>query len=282
MAGNTPKAQQIGTELARTREAAGLSVRALADRLGYAGSTISRWENGERFPKPSYIAQYLAAVGAPAEQIGELVDLAQDPDDTLWLAVTLPDQRRQLAALLETERTATSITTVSPLLVPGMLQTSAYARAIMLNAEVPESEVNTRVSVRVGRRDAITRADAPASLTAFIWEPVLRQSIGNPQVMRDQLQTLLDCAELPNVTLRIIPAACPWNPALEGPWSIRYFADREATVHMENRVSGLFVQQPHEVQKYESAIATIEAVAMTTEQSCKVITDEIEGKETAS
>lgn len=78
---------------------------------------------------------------------------------------------------------ATSIITVSPLLVPGLLQTSAYARAIMVSADVPESGTNTRVSVRVGRRDAITRSDSPASLAAFIWEPVLRQTIGSPDAM---------------------------------------------------------------------------------------------------
>src|SRR5439155_12572755 len=102
------RAAQVGVEFKAAREAAGLTLRELAERLAVGTSTISRWENGQRMPKPGDVRRYLAALGAPEDKISEILELAENPDEfSPWLAVSLPDQRRQLASLLEIERTAT-------------------------------------------------------------------------------------------------------------------------------------------------------------------------------
>lgn len=280
MAGTTPKARALGAELRKARERAGLGLRQLAAQLGTSHATVSRWETGARSPKPEDVAAYLAKVDASAELRAELVDLARDPDGSHWLSVGMPDQHRQLAALLEIERETTKITAVSPLLVPGLLQTGDYARAIMTVGEVPDDEIDMRVAVRLGRRDAIMRKNA-AELRAFIGESVLHQLIGGPSVMADQFRALLKFSEMPNVELRIIPMRTEWHPGLEGPFSLDEFDDRTPVVHLENRVSALFLHEPEEVGAYLRAVDKIAEVAMSQEQSVELIGDAVTRTEKA-
>ncbi|WP_093266670.1 helix-turn-helix domain-containing protein [Saccharopolyspora shandongensis] len=272
MAGTTPKARALGAELRRAREEAGLGLRQLAAQLGTSHATVSRWENGARSPKPEDVAAYLAKVDASAELRAELVELARDPDGSHWLSVGMPDQHRQLAALLEIEREATHITTVSPLLVPGLLQTADYARTIMIAAEVPNDEVDMRVAVRLGRREAIIRKDA-AELRAFIGESVLHQLIGGAAVMAEQLRALLKYSDMENVDLRVIPMSSGWHPGLEGPFSLDRFEDRTPVVQLENRISALFLHEPGEVAAYEHAVDKVAEEAMSSTESSELITE---------
>lgn len=280
MAGTTPKARALGAELRSARIAAGVGVRQLADQLETSHATVSRWETGQRAPKPEDVAAYLAKVGASAEQREQLIELARDPDGPHWLSVGMPEQHRQLAALLEIERTASAITTVSPLLIPGLLQTADYARAIMTTGGVPASEIDTRVAVRLGRREAIERK-SPAQLRAFIGEAVLYQLIGGSEVMTDQLQALVQYGERPNVDVRIIPTRCGWHPGLEGPFSLAEFTDRNSVVHLENRISALFLHEPDEVKAYEEAVDRVSEVAMGSAESSELIAHVINAMETA-
>jgi transcriptional regulator with XRE-family HTH domain len=280
MAGTTPKARALGAELRRAREEAGFGLRQLAAQLGISHATVSRWENGARSPKPEDVAAYLAKVDASAEQRAQLVELARDPDGSHWLSVGMPDQHRQLSALLEIEREATSITTVSPLLVPGLLQTAEYAREIMISAEVPRDEVDMRVAVRIGRREALARKQ-PAELKAFIGESVLHQRIGGAVVMTDQLRALRKCGTMPNVDLRIIPMSSGWHPGLEGPFSLDEFAGRTPVVHLENRISALFLHEPDEVAAYRHAVDKVDEVAMGSSESAELIDDIVGRMETS-
>ena len=281
MAGTTPKARDLGAELRAAREAAGLGLRQLATQLETSHATVSRWENGQRAPKPEEVTAYLAKVGGSAEQREQLAELARNPEGAHWLSVGMPEQHRQLAALLEIERESTRLTTVSPLLIPGLLQTAEYARGIMTAGGVPTSEIDTRVAVRLGRRDAINRKD-PARLRAFIGEAVLNQLIGSPEIMLDQLRELLKCADQANVEIRVIPTRCGWHPGLEGPFDLVEFDDRTSVVHLENRVSGLFLHELDEVKAYESALDRVQEVAMTPEGSVELIADVINRTETTS
>lgn len=280
MAGNTPKMQGLGAEMRRAREDADIGVRALAGKLNVEPSTVSRWEAGRRAPSPKNVARYLAEIGAPAEQITDLVAYAFDPDGSRWLAVGMPEQQRQLAALLEIERTAIAITDVSPLLIPGLLQTADYARAIMTTGGVPEGEIDTRVAVRIGRREAITRRAAPADLLVFVGEAVLNHLIGSPSMIVNQLHFLLELGERPNIELHVLPVRSGWHPGLEGPFSIAEFPDRTPVVHLENRISGLFLHAPAEVKAYEDAVDKVREKAMSPEDSVRLIADIINRTET--
>jgi transcriptional regulator with XRE-family HTH domain len=269
MAGNmaTPKARALGAALREAREERGLSLRKLASELDRDPSLLSRWETGKRAPQAIDVAQILTHLGVNGARYDEIVHMTEGADAAQWLAITLPEQRQQLAALLDFEDTADTITTASPLLIPGLLQESGYVRAIMSAGTVPADEIATRVAVRIGRRDVITRRD-PARLVAFIGESALRQVIGGPTVMADQLTFLLEAASWVNVELRVIPYASGWHPALEGPFTIidpKVNAERATTpvVHIENRRSGLFLHEKEDVDTYRQAVDAVLLAAMS-------------------
>jgi transcriptional regulator with XRE-family HTH domain len=280
MGGTTPKAQAIGAELRRAREDAGISARQLAQMLGKSHTTIGRWEAGDRGIRPTDVSAVLAALGADNELREELVELARDSNGRHWLAADLPEQQRQLAAILEFERDATRIVNVSQLLIPGLLQTSSYARAIIGAGGVPAEEVETRVAVRVGRREAITRRD-PAQMLAVIDESALYRVIGGREVMRDQLRSLQEAAGRPNVDLRVVPMETDWHPALEGPFAMIEFPNRTPVVHIENRRSGQFFHEPDDVDAYRVAVDRVLEMAMSPTTTTGLIAEVIDKMETA-
>ncbi|MEV6233743.1 helix-turn-helix transcriptional regulator [Saccharopolyspora shandongensis] len=277
----TPKAKALGVRLREARKAAGFTVRGLAEKLDMSHSAISRWETGMRSPAPEDVASVLAAVGVNGKDRAELLEMARGTNAPHWLSVRSGDRERQMAALVDFERSATQIIDVAPLLMPGLLQTADYARAIMVAAEVPAAEIETRVLVRVGRREVLTRRH-PANLLALVGEPAIRQIIGGQDVMIDQLRHLLDFADRPNVTLQVVSSTAGWHPALEGPFVLIDSQDEPPVVHLENRRAALFFHEPEDVAAYQKAVDTVRNVAMSCETSAGLIADAIEELETTS
>ncbi len=190
--------------LRRAREDQGLTTRDLADRIERNHGEISRWETGDRAPKPEHVAQVLTALGITGKPYDEIMSLAHDITAPMWVATTLPAQRQQLATFIQMEQSATVVTEVSPMLIPGMLQTRDYAHVIMSGSNPSSDEAVTRVSARMGRRDVITRPN-PIKFNAFIGEAAIQQIIGDQEVMAEQFRYLLEMARRPNVTVRIMP-----------------------------------------------------------------------------
>jgi transcriptional regulator with XRE-family HTH domain len=268
MAGSTrtPKARALGAALREARDEQGLSQRKLAAGIGRDPGLVSRWETGDRAPRPTDVAQILTVLGVTGDRYDEIIAMASGTDEPRWLAVSLPAQRQQLAALLECERTASKITHVAPLLIPGVLQTSDYVRTIMTLSGVPADEIETRVIVRIGRRDVITR-HAPADLLVYVGEAALRQAVGGPAVMAAQLRYLGELAEMPNVVVRAVPFTEDWHPGLEGMFMLIDSEDASPVVHLENRKSGLFLHEDEDVATYRQAVDSVTRVAMSREDS---------------
>ncbi|MBB5160059.1 transcriptional regulator with XRE-family HTH domain [Saccharopolyspora phatthalungensis] len=253
----------------------------MAEQLGISHSAISRWETGARSPQPEDVASILAATGVNGAERSELLDLARGAGDPHWLSVQSGDRDRQMAALLEFERSAQRITDVAPLLIPGLLQTAEYARAIMVAAEVPTHEIETRVLVRVGRREVLTRRE-PANLLALVGEAAIRQEIGGRDVVLDQMHHLLNYAQMPTVDLRIVSSTAGWSPALEGPFVLIDFDDERPIVHVENRRAGLFFHEPDDIEAYRNAVDRVKSVAMSPADTTKLIADVITELETTT
>ncbi|HEY0805523.1 MAG TPA: Scr1 family TA system antitoxin-like transcriptional regulator, partial [Pseudonocardiaceae bacterium] len=178
----TPKAAALGVALRRAREQRGLTTRDLADRIERNHGEISRWETGDRAPKPEHVAQVLTAMGITGKPYDEIMTLAHDTTAPMWVATSLPAQKQQLAAYIEMEQRAVVVNEVSPMLIPGMLQTREYAHAIMAGGGLSPDEVVNRVAIRMGRRDSITRPD-PIRFNAFIGESAIHQIIGDRAIM---------------------------------------------------------------------------------------------------
>lgn len=259
-----------------------MSLRAVAKDLGIDPSTLSRWESGKRVPEPAQIARILGHLGIDNSRYDEIMGMLDGVDATQWLAISLPEQRQQNSALLDFEATADTITEIAPLLIPGLVQTRGYARAIMSGGTVPPDEINTRVATRLGRRDVVSaeRPD-PANLVVLIGEAALRQEIGSTEVMVEQLEYLLRVAGWDHVDLRVIPFSSGWHPALEGPFTlIDPRDDGFPIVFLENRRSGLILHQEADVTAYREAVDVVLEVAMSPEASAELIADVIKGMRT--
>lgn len=275
----TPKARALGAALREAREETRISLRGFAARIKRDPGLLSRWETGERVPKATDVAEILTALGVNGERYDEIIGLAEGTEDSQWLAVTLPEQRRQLDAVLNFEQTATVITEVSPLLVPGLLQTNKYIRAIMSAGSVPPGEVASRITTRIGRRDVLTDDD-PVRFVGLIGEAALRQMVGDRALMTEQLRYLATVAQQSNVDVRVIPFETGWHPALEGSFTLIDSAQDKPIVHIENRRSGLFLHEERDVNAYREAVDHIAEVAMDPTRSAEFIAEIINDMET--
>lgn len=273
----SPKARALGGILRDLRKARGMSLSDVSEAIERDRGLISRWENGERVPKATDVARLLTIMQVTGPRYEEILELAVSRHDPQWLAVSRPDQRQQLAAVIESEAAATAITSVSPLLIPGLLQCAGYVRALMTAGDVPRNEIEERVAVRLNRRKVLMRKE-PVQLTALIGEAAVRELIGGRKVMVDQLHHLQQMATLPNVELLIIPLEVGWHPGLEGPYDL--FESDDTVVHVEIRRSGLFLHTLEDVQTYREAVDTIREVALGAPESAMFLAAMLDRMET--
>lgn len=265
----TPRTRALGNALREARLEHDRGLRQFAKEVGRDPSLLSRWETGDRTPTPTDVAQILGKLGVTGEKYDEIIELAYGTDDPRWLATSLPERQAQVAALLDFERTATVITDVSPLLVPGTLQLPDYAQAIMVDGDVPEADISTRVAIRMGRREGLRQRGTRFS--ALIGESALRQMIGGREIMASQMAFLLELAGWDNIEIRVIPFDSGWHPGTEGSWLLIESQDQPSFVHVELRDSGLFLHTHRELASYRKAVSKVAARAMNAEDSLALI-----------
>lgn len=278
MAVNTGQYVELGAELKAARAATGLTVRGLAGNVGINQALISLWENGHRLPRLEQLealVDHLQVVGDDRERIiGLRHELEGGPGE---LDAGSPNIGALLAKLIEHERNASRIVHVAPLMLPGLLQTSDYSRAILAGT----TDIETKVALRVGRRDVLNRKPMPVDYTALIYSEVLVQPMASPDVMRDQLLHLLKMAEMPNVTIQVVSSMrCGWNPLHSGPFILFEFPSARPIVHLEHLRSSVFLWHKEDVRAYMSAVEEIQNAAMTPAESVEVIAELVDGMET--
>lgn len=274
----TPRAYVLGAELRQARETAGLGLRRLAEQLGVSHSVIVRWEHGERIPSTESVSAVAVALGLPGSERDRLIQAARDAatEPVNTVSVGVAGMADALTTLMGFEQSVTSITDVSPLLFPGLLQTSDYARLII--GESPDMEA--RVAVRIGRRDVITRERQPVQYTAYILESLLHQRL-NALLMVDQLRLIRKLASLPNVCVRVVSSNIETSPAHMGPFVLLEFEKASPIVHLEHLQSSVFLRDSDDVKIYQEARADLEKMAMSPDDSIGLITDIINKMETS-
>jgi transcriptional regulator with XRE-family HTH domain len=268
----TPRARALGAAIRSVRKQAGFTSRELGRRLGLSHAMISHWETGRRVPGSEDAASLLTAIGLSGDQKRRIMDLARGATEPNWLTYGEPSFPQQLNGVLECERAADSIFEWSPLCVPGLLQTPAYARATMLAFGLSAEEAEHRVTLRIVRRDLIT-CRTPAAFEAHVGEAALRDLIGTPEVMSEQLHLLLRLAVRTNITIRVVPSRAGWHPGLAGRFVFYEFDKADPVVHFEHSTTGAFVHAAYDVSRYRVAIEGIRAVAMSAPESASFISD---------
>lgn len=266
----TPRARALAAAIRTVREESGISGRELSRRLGMSHGTISHWETGRRVPTPEDVASLLAVAGVTGEEKRRVVELARNASEPNWLAVGIPGVPQQLAGVVECERAASAVVEWSPMVIPGLLQITDYARAASIAAGLPANEIETRGMVRASRREVLTRR-SPLQFHALIGEYALRDQIGTSEVMADQLAHLRDMAGRDNVTIQVVPSLVGWHPGLVGPFVLYEFPDSPTTVHFEHYSSGAFVVDVVDVHEYRQAIGAIGKLALSPEASAELI-----------
>ncbi|MFE6979293.1 helix-turn-helix domain-containing protein [Streptomyces sp. NPDC057682] len=246
----------------------------------WAPSKLSRIETAKARIRPAEVTQLLTAYGLDAKQddgiFTALEGLAKHASQQGWWQTYRGVVSPAYADYISLESDAEGIRIWSPQLIPGLLQTAAYAReTITVNAttRTPE-EVVALAEVRMARQAVLSRPERPLKLRAIIDERVLHQRVATrPTLMRDQLRRLLDAADLPNVTLQIMPLTSSLHPGTSGGFSLVGFPDpMPDVVLLENLVGASYVEADGEARIYADAFEQVVASALPSDMSLALIT----------
>jgi transcriptional regulator with XRE-family HTH domain len=206
--GQSVRQRKAATELKRLRELALLTADEVAQRLGWSPSKVSRVENARIRLKPHDVDLLLGLYGVAGEQRQRLISLVEDDTNKNWWDAYSDILSPDLMTLISFEAEASSVLNYEPMVIPGLLQTKAYARRVIHMwqsiTSAPPPELDRRLEVRLARQRIISTS-SPVQLSVIIDEAVLRRQIDERTVMREQLKYLLDASELPNIELRILP-----------------------------------------------------------------------------
>jgi transcriptional regulator with XRE-family HTH domain len=259
----------LGGHLRRLRERAQLTPEQAADAIRASHSKISRIEHGRVSFKARDIADLLTLYGVSgiAEREG-LLTLAREANTPGWWARYSDILPHWLEPYFGLEAAASVIREFELQFVPGLLQTEEYARAVIRLGNLPtEEEVIRRARARVSRQEILRRPDPP-KVWAVLDEGALRRVIGGPQVMKAQLQHLIEMCDHPNVTLQILPFSAGAHRAMGGPFTILRYTepDLRDVVYIEQLTSALYLDKPTEVDAY---LEVIEEVCLQAEPSVK-------------
>ena len=265
----------LGKRLHDLREKARLSYEQAADALDVTHATIRRMEKAEVGLKIPYVEKLLHTYGItdPAQVEGFLT-LAREANRPGWWHRYRDVLPEWFSAFVSLEGEANLIRAYEPHYVPGLLQTEEYARAV-LRAGLPhasDEEIERGVALRLERQALLTREDPPM-LWAVMDETVLRRAIGGPEVMRRQVDQLIEACDMPNVRLQVMPFAAGPHPLMYGPFHIFRFQIQELpdVVCVESLVGAVYLDQRGDVSTFLEALDRMCAQAPPTRSTKAVL-----------
>jgi transcriptional regulator with XRE-family HTH domain len=263
----TIRRRRLGAELRRRRESAGVTIDGVAERLECSASKISRIETGHTSATPRDVRDMLEIYGVVGPESDELVQIAREARQKGWWH---PYSTVLTGAYVGLEAAADSVRAYEQQVIPGILQTDEYARAMIKAArpDITADEVDRRVRVRLGRQ-SLLKQDDPIDLWVVLDEAVVSRPVGGDAVMRAQLERLVDAADLPNVTLQILPFDAGAHAGMDGTFAILDFPEPSDpdVVYAENATGGLFLEKGDELRKYVFIFDHIRAAALGPEES---------------
>jgi transcriptional regulator with XRE-family HTH domain len=270
----TVGSRRLVIELKQFREAAGLTGEQVAEQMGWSAAKVYRIE-GDRVRVLARDAQRLlklyGIVGEQADAVMELARMARVKDWWHQYSGAIPEWFQFYVGL---EAATSAMQEYNAELVTGLLQTEAYARAVMAAAMRADGEdgIDRQIAVRMQRQKRLSAPDAPV-LWAVMNEAVLRRQVGGPDVMRDQLAHIDQLAARPNITVQVLPFAAGAHPAMLGSFTLMQFpdpADRDV-VYLEAETGALYLEKPEDVRRYSLMIDYLRAQALGPAESRALI-----------
>ncbi|RDD89762.1 XRE family transcriptional regulator [Streptomyces parvulus] len=271
----TVRRRRLGQELRRLRELKGMTAEEVAERLLVSQSKISRLENGRRSISQRDVRDLCGVYEVEDQRIVDsLMQMAKDSRQQGWWHA-FGDIPYSVYIGLETD--AESLRTYEPQIITGLLQTRAYAEALIQGAlpETSVADIEKRVQVRIRRQERISADNNPLRLWVVLDEASLRRVVGGKQVMREQLEHVAEMSQLPHITVQVLPFDVGAHPGINGQYSILEFADAadSSVVYIEGVTSDLYLEKALDVQKYTVMYEHLRAQALNVEQSRQLIED---------
>ncbi|MEU6349924.1 helix-turn-helix transcriptional regulator [Streptomyces sp. NPDC047072] len=216
----------LGRRLAALREAAGFTAVQAAKQLRIAQTTVTRMEKAETSLKYATVKTLLEVYGVPQDEIQEFLALLDQATTPGWWQTFRDVLPGWFGVHVSLETAATELRGYEPGVIPGLLQTPDYARAVMERGlpRMSPDALERSVDLRIKRQEILTRKDpVPPQLWVITDETSLRRPAGSAVVMREQIEHLLDVADLPNVSLQVCPFEAGLHPGAFGPFTIFRF-----------------------------------------------------------
>ncbi|MFD5618059.1 helix-turn-helix domain-containing protein [Streptomyces yangpuensis] len=250
----------VGRQLKMWREAAGFDRTKFGERMGYGANLIYKIERGARIPRPEFLDKADEVLGAG----GKIAAMKADIERARY-----PKKVRDLAKL---ESQAVEIGAYETFVVPGLLQTEEYTRALygVRRPTFSEGDVERLVTARLARQSVIHRDPAPL-LTVVQEEAVLRRPIGGKMVLRRQLEHLLEVGSLRHVELQVMPTSVEEHTGLAGSFKVMRLSDGTTVGHNEVQLVSRLITEPKEVQILDMRYGMIRAQALTPRESLTFI-----------
>ncbi|MFE7600002.1 helix-turn-helix domain-containing protein [Streptomyces sp. NPDC057494] len=258
---NWGAAKALGRLLRFYREQAGVSQEALGKETGYSKSQVAMIERGQRRPRGRFVEIADPFLGAQ----GALLEVAEEVSAS-GIAAWFEDY-------VEEEKKASAIHKYETHLIPGLLQTPDYARAVFESAvpALEDDEVEAGVTFRLKRHELYFRKPAP--LVTFVLEKsALTKPLGGPEVLRKALAYVRECADLRNVTIQVMPDNRRSHAGLSGSFTLLETDDhRKQLVYVEGQVGRYFLSEQPDVGIVFSRYSALRAQALTPEDSARLI-----------
>jgi transcriptional regulator with XRE-family HTH domain len=271
--------RRLGATLRRLREDANMRLEQVAAELEVSSSKISRVETGHSVPKTWDVRNLLSVYGLDdADRRTEILRWVEESKAVAWWHPYSEASPADIEYYLSLESEAASISHFCTL-VPGLLQTSAYARAVLFDMTgddqgLTESELDGLVAIRMRRQAALTRAENPLAFTVVLDESALRRPVGTTDVMREQLEALVDLAGV--VDLRVRPFSAPTRRYSLSPFTIffpRLTSVDLTVVNVEASGRDYYLEEASDVLEFQTAFGILVNDSLSREQSVSFVRD---------
>jgi transcriptional regulator with XRE-family HTH domain len=267
----TVRERRLARTLRQLRDNAGLTIEEVAEKLELSASTVSRMETAQVGVRARDLRDLLDTYGVTGAERDQLLQIARERRQQYWWREYKDLPNIAVAGL---EADASTIWQYSTQLVPGLLQTDSYARAVLeaIRLDAKPGDIERRLELRLHRQALLTSENAP-EYWVVLDEAVARRQVGGPATMAEQLLQLIEVAKLPNVTLQLLPFDSGEHAGMDGEFTLYHYresADPDV-VYIENTGSDLYLEAPEVTRRYNKIFDHLRAAAQNPGESIRTL-----------
>jgi transcriptional regulator with XRE-family HTH domain len=269
----TVRERRLARALRQLRDDAGLTIEEVGEKLELSASTISRMETAQVGIRARDLRDLLDTYGVTGTQRDQLLQIARERRQQQWWQEYKDLPNIAVAGL---EADASTIWQYSTQLVPGLLQTEAYARVVLeaIRLDAKPVDIERRLELRIHRQERLTSENAP-EYWVVLDEGVVRRQVGGPTVMAEQLGQLIEAARLSNVTLQVLPFTSGAHAGMDGEFTILHYRESSDpdVVYIENTGNDLYLESSEVTRRYNKIFDHLRAAAQNPGESIRTLGD---------